>query len=149
MLLAKNRKALHNYQIIEKFMAGIVLKGYEVKAIREGKANFEGAFVKVVDGKVVVTGLHIGKYSKQSQKVSEQEATRDRPLLLNKREIEKVKREVSQKGKTAVPIALLLKHNLVKLEIAIVKGRKKYEKKTVAKERQIQKDLAQTRKNLR
>ncbi|MBN1162794.1 SsrA-binding protein SmpB [Patescibacteria group bacterium] len=148
MLLAKNRKALYNYEIIEKFIAGIVLKGYEVKALREKKAGFEGSYVKLDNGKAVVVGLHIGKYSKQSKDFNEVSATRSRQLLLNKAELLKLERELSQKGKTAVPLSLLLKNNRVKLEFALVKGRKQYEKKHVEKERQIKRDLAKKVKDL-
>ena len=147
MLLAKNRKALHNHEILEKFIAGIVLKGYEVKAIKEGKVAFEGAFVKIVNNNAVVTGLHIGKYSKQWQDV--QDTRVDRQLLLNQREIQKIRQETQQKGKTVIPLALLLKNNLIKLEIATVKGRKKHEKKTLAKEKQIKKDLEKSKGMIR
>lgn len=143
MLLVKNRKALHNHEIIEKFIAGMVLKGYEVKAIREKKVSFEGAYIKVEKGKAFVTNMHIGPYSKQSQEVIDTKS--DRQLLLNAREIQKIEKEIKQKGKTVIPLALLLKNNLVKLEIAVVKGRKKHEKKQVAKEKQIKKDLEKQR----
>ena len=70
MVLAKNRKALHNHEILEKFVAGVVLKGYEVKAIREGKVNFEGAYIKVMGNEVHVLNLSIGRYSKQGKEVA-------------------------------------------------------------------------------
>lgn len=141
MLLAKNRKALYNNEVTEKFVAGIVLRGYEVKAIREGKASFEGAYVTVKNKEVFVVNLHIGRYSKQSQDVGEDETTRQRQLLLSKAEISVLEKETKQKGKTAIPLALILQNNLIKLELAIVKGRKEYEKKHLEKEKQIQKDL--------
>lgn len=141
MLLAKNRKALYNNVLVEKFVAGIVLRGYEVKAIREGKVNFEGAYIAIKGGKVFVVNMHIGRYSKQSQDISDDETQRQRQLLLSKDEIDKLTKELRQKGKTAVPLALILQNNLIKLELATVKGRKDYEKKHLEKERQIQKDL--------
>lgn len=140
MLLAKNRKALYNFEVIEKFMAGIVLHGYEVKAIREGKANLSGAHVRIVDNEVFVTNMYIGSYSKQSQEIDENKLSRDRKLLLKKNEIEKLQRAIQQKGKTAVPLALLLRKNMIKLEFAVVKGKSKLEKKIVAKERQIKRE---------
>jgi len=146
MLLARNRKALRNYEVTEKFLAGIKLKGYEVKALREKKVSFEGAYVKVMGGEVWLMNMHIGRYSKQSQKVPDGEADRPRKLLLSKREIDVLRKEVAQKGKTAVPLALLLKHNLVKLELGIVRGRKAHEKKHLEKERQIRRDLEKERK---
>ncbi|MFA6981540.1 MAG: SsrA-binding protein SmpB [Patescibacteria group bacterium] len=141
MLLVRNRKALYNNVLLEKLVAGIVLKGYEVKAIREGKASFEGSYITMRENKAFVVNMHISRYSKQSQDVSDEEATRQRQLLLTKDELNKLERELRQKGKTAVPLALILEHNLIKLELAIVKGRKEFEKKHLEKERQIQKDL--------
>ena len=141
MLLAKNRKALFNHEIIEEFQAGISLHGYEVKAIREGKVNFEGSYVQIVGDKPVVINMHIGQYSKQSQKVNELDQNRTRDLLLNKTEIEKLTKELAQKGKTAIPLALIITHNMIKLEFGIAKGRRKFDKKNVEKERQIKKDL--------
>jgi SsrA-binding protein len=141
MLIVKNRKALFNHQIVEKFLAGIELKGYEVKSIKEKNVTFEGAYVTVTDGQVFVQNLHIGKYSKQSQEYIEQESRRPRKLLLHKQEIKKLQKERDEKGKTAVPLALLLKGGKVKLEFAVVKGRKKHEKKQLLKKRQIEIDL--------
>jgi len=140
-LLAKNRKALFNHSIIDRYDAGIVLKGYEVKAIREGKADFEGSYIKVDSGEIFVVNLNIGRYSKQSKESEGFNPKRDRKLLLNKNEIAEVYREISQKGKTAVPLALVLSNNKIKLEFAVVKGKKEFEKKQTAKERQIRKDM--------
>jgi len=149
MLITKNRKALHDHEIIEKFFAGLVLKGYEVKAIKEGQANLEGSYVRVVEGVPLVVNMYIGKYSKQSRGFDEFDARRDRILLLNKSEIGKLIRETTQKGRTAVPLAIVLQNGRLKLEFAVVKGRKEFEKKQVAKDRQIQKDLAKEAKELR
>jgi len=141
MLLVKNRKALFNHQIVEKFLAGIELKGYEVKAIKEKNITFEGAYVNVRDGEVFVQNLYIGKYSKQSQEYIEQESRRPRKLLLHKQEIKKLQKEIDEKGKTAVPLALLLKRGKVKLELAVVKSKKKHEKRQLLKKRQLEIDL--------
>ena len=149
MLISKNRKALFDHEILERFTAGIILKGFEVKAIKENKATFEGSYVQVIEGEPYLVNLFIGKYSKQSGEFNELEARRNRKILLNKNEIDKLIRETSQKGKTAVPLALVLDKGKIKLEFAIVKGRKEYEKKQVAKERQIQKDLAVEAKEYR
>lgn len=149
MLLAKNRRALYNYEVIDKYMAGIILKGYEVKAVREGKVNMEGAFIKIEHGNLVVTNMHIGKYSKQSQNYFDDLAKAPRKLLVNKGELAKISKALQEKGKTAVPLALLLKNNLIKLEFAVVKGKKKEEKKQIQKEKQIKKDLDKQVKNLK
>lgn len=145
-LLAKNRKAMFNHSIVSRFDAGVVLKGYEVKAIREGKVDFEGSYVRVIKNEVYITNLKIGRYSKQSKEISPQDEKRDRKLLLNKNEIAEINRELSEKGKTAIPLALILFNNKIKLELAVVKGKKEFEKKQTAKERQIRKDLEVERK---
>ena len=140
-LLSKNRKALFNHSIIDRYDAGIVLKGYEVKAIREGKVDFEGSYVRLIKGEVFLTNLKIGRYSKQSKEISPRDEKRDRKLLLNKNEIKEINRELSEKGKTAVPLALIMSNNKIKLELAVVKGKKEFEKRQTAKERQLRKDM--------
>lgn len=147
MLLVKNKKATHDYEVVEKFIAGIALRGYEVKAVREGKASFDGAYIKLLNGKPYVVGMTIGRYSKQSNE--NVDADRSRALLLNKKEITTLQRDLNQKGKTAVPLALILRNNMVKLEAAVVKGRTGYEKKVVAKEKQIKKDLEKFNSEIR
>jgi len=149
MLISKNRKALFDHELLEKFTAGIILKGYEVKAIKENKATFDGSYVQLIEGEPFVVNMYVGKYSKQSRDFDELSARRNRKILLNKSEIDKLAREISQKGKTAVPLALILDKGNIKLEFAIVKGRKEFEKKQVAKERQIKKDLENETKELR
>lgn len=147
-VIAKNRKAFHNFTVIETYIAGIVLKGYEVKAIREGKASFEGSYIDKDDRHLSVINLYIGRYSKQSKNFVEEDAKRSRKLLLTQKEEADILRDISEKGKTAVPVALLLKNGLVKLEIAVVKGKKEFEKKVVAKDRQVQRDLARESKEI-
>lgn len=140
-LLSKNRKALFDHQVLEKYLAGIMLAGYEVKAVREGKLNFEGSYIQILEGAPCVVNMYIGPYSKQSKQFSEVDARKTRKLLLNKKEILAITKELAQKGHTAVPLAVVLANGKIKLEIAVVKGLKEYERKDVAKERQIRKDL--------
>lgn len=125
----------------------MVLHGYEVKAIREGNVNFEGSYIKLQNNEVFLVNLYIGKYSKQSKNKEETDPKRIRKLILNRKEIIEMEKEIAQKGKSAVPLALLLKNGMVKIEIATVKGKKEFEKKDTAKEKQIQKDLAIETKN--
>lgn len=146
MLLVKNRKALFDNELLEKYIAGIVLHGYEVKAIREGNASFEGSYITLTDGNAYVVNMMIGKYSKQSQKFDDQEARGKRQLLLNKIELHKLSRDLAEKGKTAVPLALVANHGRIKLEFAVVKGRKKYEKKSLLKKKQVEMDLQKENK---
>jgi SsrA-binding protein len=140
-LLIKNKKALFNYELLESYIAGIVLKGYEVKALREGKASFEGSYVTLDNKKLVVKNIKIGRYSKQSTNSHPEDASRNRDLLLNKTEIEQFRKSLDQKGLTAVPLAFVLQNGKIKLEIGVVRGRKEFEKKQVAKEKQIKRDL--------
>lgn len=147
-LLAKNRKALFDYGIIDKYTTGIVLEGHEVKSIREGNVNFEGSYISIVENEPYVVNLYIGRYSKKSFDTKPFDPKRPRKLLLESKEINEISRALSEKGRTAVPLALVLSNNLIKLEIATVKGMKKYEKKQVAKEKQMEKDLQQEAKTL-
>ena len=149
MLILRNKKALFNNEVIEKYLAGIVLKGYEVKAVRERNVTFEGSYVTVDGNNVYVQNMHIGKFSKQSQEHNDTLARGPRKLLLEKREIGKLQRELNEKGKTAIPLALLLKNNKIKLEFAVVKGRKKHEKRQLLKKRQIEIDLRKSVKEQR
>lgn len=149
MLILKNRKAFHEGVLLEKFTTGISLHGYEVKAIRESLANFEGAFVQLIAGELWVVNMYVGQYSKQSQKVSDHEMRRTRKLLVTKSELERIRRLTQEKGRMCLPLALVLEHNLIKLEVGVMKGMKKVEKKGVAKERQIKRDLEIATKNLK
>lgn len=148
MLLVKNRRATYEYEILDKYTAGLMLYGYEVKSVREGNVNFEGSLVTVMQGEAYVVNLHIGRYSHQSQKYNEKDARRTRKLLLNKKEVLKLAQSISLKGHFAVPLALILERNLVKLELAVVRNKKQYEKKQVLIERQIGRDLDRARKAL-
>jgi len=148
MLLAKNRRATFEYEVLDTYVAGLVLWGYEVKSVREGNVNFEGSMVTVLGGEPCVVNLHIGRYSHQSQKYSEKEARRTRKLLLNKKEVLKLAQAISLKGHFGVPLALILQHNMVKLEFGVVRSKKLHEKKQVLVERQIARDLDRARKAL-
>ncbi len=150
MILARNRKALFNYDVVDKYNAGIELFGYEVKALREGKGHMESSYIRHENGELFAVGIKIDRYSKYSgSSFTEEMKTRDRRLLLTKHEIFLIVRELNEKGKTAVPLALLLSKNLVKLEMAVVRGRKEYEKKAVEKEKQIKKETEKTFKGLK
>jgi len=139
-ILAENRKAFHEMEVLEKHTAGISLFGYEVKAIKEGKADFEGSFVKVVDGKPEIFNLFIGSYSKRGEAVHG-DPRRARWLLLKDYEIKRLAAESSQKGFSIVPLKFILDHGLIKLEIALARGKKKFEKKADLKEKQEEVDL--------
>jgi SsrA-binding protein len=146
MIILSNKKAYFEYEVLQKFIAGVKLKGFEVKALREGKGKLDGSYVKELDSKLKVVNFGIGRYSKISQKLEEGDISRTKELLLNKREINEIKRELAQKGKSCIPLNLRIERGLFKLEIAVVRGKKEFEKKVVAKEKQEKRDLEREKK---
>jgi len=126
-IIARNRKALKDYEIQEKFEAGIALLGTEVKALRSGKINIADAYAIVENGQVILRNLHISPYEMAGHE--NHEPTRPRRLLLHKREIRKLKVQTEQKGMTLVPLMIYFRRHLVKVELALGMGRKKYDKR--------------------
>jgi SsrA-binding protein len=146
MIILTNKKAYFDYIVLDKFTAGVKLKGFEAKALREGKGKLDGSYVKEIEGKLKVINFGIGRYSKISQQLEDTDLSRTKELLLNKREILEIKRELAQKGKSCVPLNLRIERGLFKLEIGIVKGKKEFEKKVVVKERQQKRELEKEKK---
>ena len=134
-----NKKAFHDYSILEKTEAGIELKGSEVKSIRAGQANLKGAYVKFSPDEAWIAGMHISLYSHST--VDTAEPLRPRRLLLHKREITNLYNKIREKNLTVVPLSLYFKRGFAKLEIALVKGRKLYDKREVLKKKTILKEL--------
>lgn len=126
-VIAKNPTAYHNYAIENKLEAGIVLSGTEIKSIRNGKANLKDTYAHIKNGEVFVVGMHISPYEQGN--IFNKDPLRDRKLLLNKREINKLVGLVNQKGYSLVPISLYFKGNIVKLELGVGKGKKLYDKR--------------------
>jgi len=147
MIILTNKKAYFEYSILDKYLAGVKLKGFEAKALREGKGKLEGSYVKELEGKLKIVNFGIGRYSKISQQLEEGELSRTKDLLLNKKEILEIKKELAQKGKSCIPLNLRIERGLFKLEIAIVKGKKEYEKKSVAREREQKREFERTKKH--
>ena len=125
--IAKNTNAYHNYEIIEKIECGIVLYGTEIKSIRKGKVNLKDSFAKIYNGECFVIGMHISPY--EFGNIYNKDPLRDKKLLLNKSEINKLIGKVQTKGYSLVPISLYFKGSLVKLELGIGKGKKLYDKR--------------------
>ncbi len=144
--LVTNRKAFHDFEVIERFEVGISLFGHEVKAIREGKADFEGSYVKIVDGKPVILNLNISKFSKQGNTFDGEDPRRTRDLLLKKYEVERLAVKTNEKGLSLVPLKFFTDHGLIKLEIALVRGRKKHAVKEHLKIKQQEIDLKKSAK---
>lgn len=126
-LIAKNPTAYHNYTIEDKLEAGIILSGTEIKSIRNGKANLKDTYAHIKNGEVFVVGMHISPYEQGN--IFNKDPLRDRKLLLNKREINKLVGLVNQKGYSLIPISLYFKGSLVKVELGIGKGKKLYDKR--------------------
>lgn len=125
--IARNRKARHDFDLGDRFEAGIELRGTEVKSIREGKVNLSDAYATISRGEVVLKNLHITQYKMAS--AENHDPLRDRRLLLHKREIRKLTAQIEQKGMTLIPLAIYLKGPLIKIELALATGRKKYDKR--------------------
>ncbi len=137
--LATNRKARHDYFIEKTYEAGIALKGTEVKSIRAGKANLKESYCVIRNNEAFVVGMHISPYKEGN--IFNVDPLRDRKLLLNKREILRINQEVMQKGMAVIPLSLYLKNGLIKMEIAIARGKKLYDKRESMKERDIKRSL--------
>ena len=137
---ASNRKAYHEYHILDKYEAGIELFGTEVKSLREAQANLKESYVIVRKNQAWISGMHINRYSNTGHEGHD--PTRNRRLLLNKREILKIKQSIEQKGLTVVPLKLYFSENgWAKVEIGLAKGKKIFDKKSSIKERDIKRDM--------
>ena len=141
-----NKKARYDYEILERYEAGIVLTGNEIKSIRKGSCNLKDSYVLVKNNEVFVLNMHISNYDKG---VSNLDETRTRKLLLNRREINKLQGIVEIKGYTIIPVKLYLKNNIAKLEIAVAKGKHTYDKKEAIKRRDTERETARALKNYR
>ena len=136
--IAENRKAFHDYHILETFEAGIVLVGTEVKAIREGSANLRDSFARVEDGEVWLYNVHINPYSHRGY--SDHEPTRRRKLLLHRQEIRKLIGKTVEKGLTLVPTRLYFKSGHVKVALALARGKQAHDKRETIKRREADRE---------
>ncbi len=138
-VIAVNRKAFHDYFVDETLEAGLVLWGSEIKSIRAGRVNLRDSYVAIRGGEAWLTGSHIAGYSQASYQ--DHDPTRDRKLLLHRREIERLRARVDQKGYTVVPLKLYLKHNRAKIEIALARGKRQYDKRETIAQRDSERDI--------
>lgn len=139
--LVSNRRATHDYEILETFEAGIVLQGTEIKSIRDHGATLQDAYVKVLDNELWLIGCNISPY--RFGNIYNHEEKRDRKLLMHKREIRRFKVATQEKGLTLIPLALYLKHGRIKVRIAIAKGKKTIDKRADIKERDDKRRIQQ------
>ena len=135
----QNRKARHNYFIKEEYECGIVLKGTEIKAIRDGSCNIEDSYAHIKKGELFILNMFIGEY-KQGNIFNHQE-TRTRKLLMHKNEILKINEKIKLEGYTLIPLKLYFKKNIAKISLGLCKGKKDYDKRESMKERDIEREL--------
>ena len=143
-IITSNKKARHEYEIINTIEAGLVLLGTEVKALREGRANLADAYARFRRGELWLVGSHISPYSKSA--AESHDPTRDRKLLLSKQELRKLFRQVEEKGVTLVPLKLYFKNHLAKVEIALARGKRKYDKRAAIAEKDLKREMDRQKK---
>jgi SsrA-binding protein len=136
--IAENRKAFHDYHLLETFEAGLVLLGTEVKAIREGRVNLRDSFARLEDGEVYLYNVNISPYSHRGY--ADHEPLRRRKLLLHREEIRKLIGKTVEKGMTLVPVRLYFKNGRVKVAVSLAKGKKEYDKRETLKRREVDRE---------
>ena len=141
-----NRRARHDYLVLETSECGMVLKGAEVKSIREGKANLREAFARVEDGEVVLHGMHVSPYFYARNDL---DPVRPRKLLLHHKEIDELARATAEKGVTLVPLRLYFKDGRAKLELAVARGKRQYDKRQAIAERDAKREAERAMKGVR
>ena len=143
-VISTNRKAFHDFLIFDKFIAGIVLTGTEIKYIRKGMLNLKDSFAKIEDNEMFLYGMHISPYEQGNR--YNHKPDRVRKLLLNKREILKIQDKVKKDGVTIVPLELFLTNGFAKLEIGLAKGKKLYDKREAITKKTQERDIARLMK---
>ena len=144
-IVTENRKARHNYFIEDKYEAGMVLKGTEVKSLRLGNANLKDSYARIVNGEVFVHQMHIGAYP--FAYYGNHDPLRPRKLLLHKNEIKKLYSKVNEKGSSLIPLRVYFKGGKVKITIAIAKGKRKYDKRETIRKRDEKREIERARRN--
>ncbi len=144
-VIAQNKKARHDYHIEEVIECGIVLQGTEIKSIRKGQVQLKESYVRIKDGEALVIGMHVSPYEQGN--IHNHDPLRDRKLLLHKREILKLEREVKLQGVTLVPLRIYLKDGYAKMEIGVAKGKNVRDKRQDLKEKQAKRDMASAMKH--
>ena len=137
--ISSNRKAFHEYHIFDKYTAGMVLTGTEIKSVRKGAVNLKDSFVKIFDGEVFLYNCHISPYTEGNRYNHEEK--RVRKLLLNRKEIEKISGRIKKDGYAVIPLELFLENGWAKLEIALAKGKKLYDKREDLAEKDQNRDI--------
>ncbi|KAF0143371.1 MAG: SsrA-binding protein [Nitrospirae bacterium] len=144
-VVCQNRKAFHDYHIEETIEAGISLLGTEVKSLRAGQANLKDSYVLVKDNEVFLLNCHISPYSHGN--ITNHEPLRTRKLLLHRKEIERLRGKVAQKGYTLIPLKVYFKGSMAKVEVGLAKGKQVFEKRDKIKEREAKREIARAIRN--
>ncbi len=145
--MAENRKARHDYIIVDSFEAGIALCGTEVKSLRQGACNLKDSFCSVKDGELIVHGMHISPYEKGN--IFNRDPMRKRKLLMHKAEIRRLAAAQAQDGYTIVPLSVYFKGSLVKIQVALAKGKKIHDKREAAATRDAKREMDRALKEQR
>lgn len=148
MAYTTNKKALHEYEILSREEAGLVLSGQEVKSIRDGQMKLTGAHVTFYKGEAFLTGAHIPPY-KHSSVSGEYDPTRSRKLLLHRKQIDNLQGKLAEKGLTIVPVSVYNKGRQIKIEIALAKGKKLHDKRRSIKDREAKREKSRILKSLK
>ena len=144
-IICQNKKASHDYHLGETYEAGIVLKGTEVKSLREGRANLKDSYASIEGGEVYLYNCHISPYSHGSD--ANHDPLRTRKLLFHKKEIKRLIGKIKEKGLTLIPLKLYFSNGIAKIEMALAKGKKLYDKREDMKRRDAKKDIERAFKN--
>jgi len=143
-IVATNRKAFHDYFIVETYEVGIALKGTEVKSLRAGNASFQDCYANIKNGEVWLIGMHISPFEKGN--INNHDPKRDRKLLLHKQEIRRLYGKISEKGLTLVPLKIYFKNNIAKVELGLARGKKLFDKREAIAKRDVEREM---RRNIR
>lgn len=138
-VVANNRRARHEYEILETFEAGLVLRGTEVKSLRDGQVNFKDSYATVRNGEAWLRGCHISPYSHGTD--ANHQPERDRKLLLHKREITRIVGKTAEKGLTVVPLKIYFKGGRIKIEVGLARGKKLHDKRATLRERETRREM--------
>jgi len=138
-VLAKNKRARHDYHVVDSLEAGVVLHGTEVKSVRLGKVQLVDSFVRIEDGEAYLVGAHISPYEQGNR--FNVDPRRRRKLLVHKSEIRRLNRQVMEKGMTLVPLSVYLKRGIVKLEVGVCRGKRAFDKRETIRRRDAQRDM--------
>ena len=147
MILAKNKKAFHDYFIEEKLEAGMELVGTEVKSVKAGKVSIKESFIRIIKNEIFIMNMHITPY--EFGNINNLPESRVRKLLLNRKEIEKWAAKIKEQGYTIIPLSVYTKQRLVKMEIGLAKGKKLHDKREALKRKDQERDMKKVQKDFR